>query len=81
MSDRMADVPPFTLGAVTWRCWVIDEDRYEWRSEGGRGAAGRNEGSATCWASLDGIVVEAAASTLREAMHAASAAARRRTAA
>lgn len=80
MTVRPADVPLFTLGPVTWRCWVLDDGCYEWRSEGGRGAAGRNTGTSTCWASLDGELVIKEAPTLRDAMAAASTAARRRAA-
>lgn len=36
-----SSVPPFTLGAVTWTCWVEDGGRYVWRCPEGRLAVAR----------------------------------------
>lgn len=70
-SERMASVPPFRLGGVTFHCWAIDEDHYEWRSEDGRLVVGRNVGSATCWARVNGIERGREYVSLRRAMVAA----------
>jgi len=42
VTDRLSDVPAFTLGRTEWRCWVTDSgQRYEWRSTCGRYRVGR----------------------------------------
>jgi len=42
VTDRLSDVPSFSIGNVTWRCWVTDNgQRYEWRSTCGRYRVGR----------------------------------------
>jgi hypothetical protein len=72
LPDRLSGIPTFEIDGTTFRCWVTDSGhRYEWRSTDGRSFAGRNEGSATAWASFDRKVVGRAYPTLKFAMAAA----------
>lgn len=75
MTDRLSDVASIILHSVLWSCYVVDKgQRYEWRSPGGRGKAGRNVGKSTCWATLDGRSAGNDHVSLRLAMAAAVAA-------
>lgn len=68
-ADHLADVPSFTVDGVTFRCWVTEQgQRYEWRSTDGRCFAGRNVGSATCWASVDRRMIGESYVTTRDLM-------------
>lgn len=68
--DYLSSAPPFTIGDVTWRCWVTDGgQRYEWRSECGRFIAGRS--GAEYWSRADGRPCGNQHHTLRAAMVAA----------
>lgn len=74
-TDRLSDVSSIILHGVLWSCYVVENgQRYEWRSPGGRGKAGRNVGKSTHWATLDGRDVGKAHASLRLAMAAAVAA-------
>jgi hypothetical protein len=54
--ERLAGLPPFSIGRVTFfSYWIGDNSgHYEWRSADGRRKAGRNIGSGTFWATCDG---------------------------
>ena len=80
MDDRRSTVPTFTVAGVTFVCWIVDDgNRYVWRSECGRYAAGRI--GRLCWARRDGQVVGAEFPSLKFAMSVAVGAAQRRSAA
>lgn len=75
-ADHLSSAPPFSLGAITFRCWVTDGgQRYEWRSECGRFVAGRS--GAEFWARADGRGAGDRHLSLRAAMAAAIAAGRK----
>lgn len=75
VADHLSSAPPFSLGAVTFRCWVTAKgQRYEWRSECGRFVAGRS--GAEFWARADGRGTGDRHRSLKAAMEAAIAAGR-----
>lgn len=61
MTARPADIPPFNVMGIEWRCYAVTDpdgdQRYEWRTPAGRCAAGRNVGASTWWARYDGEIV------------------------
>lgn len=66
-ADHLSSAPTFSLGSVTFRCWVTDNgQRYEWRSTCGRYFAGRN--GAHHWSSTDRNLVGSEFPTLKAAM-------------
>ena len=71
-TDHPSTVDIFSIGDVTFRCWVTDDgSRYEWRSTCGRYRAGRNVGMASCWSMRDDRPVGHQYETLKRAMCAA----------
>ena len=80
--ERLSGLPPFTIGGVTFvSYWIGDNGgHYEWRSADGRRKAGRNSGSSTYWATIDGRPLGSRFLELKLAM-AATAAAKGRQAA
>ena len=69
MTDRKSDIPPYRVGKLEFHCWSVDGgDRYQWATPGGRGLVGRNVGSGTCWARVDGVEIGSAFPSLRAAM-------------
>jgi hypothetical protein len=72
--ERLAGLPPFTIGGVTFNSyWIGDNSgHYEWRSADGRRKAGRNTGSGTFWAMCDGRPQGSRFLTLSLAMYAAA---------
>lgn len=61
----VSDVPEFTVGRVTFRCWIVN-GAYEWRSVCGRFRAGRR--GAWCWSSAHGRELGQQYSSLGAAM-------------
>lgn len=46
--DCLADIKPFRLKGVLWRCWLVENgQRYEWRAEGLPLFVSRNVGAST----------------------------------
>lgn len=76
--DRLSSAPPFTIGDVTFRCWITDDgQRFEWRSECGHYVAGRS--GALYWARGNGRDAGHQHKSLRSAMEAAIASGRATT--
>lgn len=80
-SDRLLDVPVFTIEGVTFRCWEtgdgpneigIEGRVCEWRSTCGRYRVGRSDGMVLCYAIAYGKDVRGVFTELRSAMEAAA---------
>jgi hypothetical protein len=72
--EKLAGLPPFTIGGVMFDSyWIGDNSgHYEWRSADGRRKAGRNTGSGTFWATCEGRPQGSRFLTLNLAMIAAA---------
>lgn len=81
MTECLSAAPEFRLGKVVFRAWILDGQRYEWRSPNDRIRAGRKpgcrieehrDGSRTIhldyWATLDGRPIPGRFPNLRSAM-------------
>jgi hypothetical protein len=71
--------PDFTLQGVIFRCqWIGDNGgHYEWQSLDGRLVVGRNSGSSSCWARVNGRSLGGHFKDLKTAMFSAIHAAER----
>lgn len=67
--DQLADIKPFRLKGVLWRCWLIENgQRYEWRAEGRPLFVSRNVGASTYGARIGDRRVGNWFANAREAM-------------
>lgn len=53
--NRPTGAPPREVGGHIWRCYKTGIMRAEWRTDGGRWAAGPHPGMGSFWARVDGL--------------------------
>lgn len=70
MADRTA-ARPCVVDGVTFHCYRTGILRYQWRSEDGRCAVGRNYERSTHYAAVDGTSLKPNFRSIETAMHAA----------